>query len=124
MPPFANPKTLRRVSTAKKNHIDGWKEGLHLQADSGHTLQELLERVASDRAWFPTSLLRDAERLVDENVCYRASVSRSYYAMYHAMRAAVFVFHGGDDHQEHKILPAQAPTDMNTPDVWSNKLKD
>ena len=58
---------------------------------------------------FATSLLRDAERLVGENLCYRASVSRSYYAMYHAMRAAVFVFHGGDDHQEHKILPAKHP---------------
>ena len=44
--------------------------------------------------------------------------------MYHAMRAAAFVFHGGDDHQEHKTLPTQAPGDMPTPDIWSNKLKD
>jgi len=53
-----------------------------------------------------------------------AAVSRSYYAMYHAMRAAAFVFHGGDDHQEHQTLPGKAPDDMQTRDLWSNKLKD
>jgi uncharacterized protein (UPF0332 family) len=122
---FASPKALRRVGTAKKSLIEGWKEGRHLEAESTHTLQELVERAAADRFRLAQSLLRDAERLAANSPpLYRAAVSRGYYAMYHAMRAAAYVFHGGDDHQEHKTLPSQAPADMTTPDVWSNKLKD
>jgi uncharacterized protein (UPF0332 family) len=125
MAKFARSKALRRVTSAKKNTIDGWREGRQLEVESGHTLEDLLQRVASDRFKFAKLLLRDAERLAAQNPPqYRAAVSRSYYAMYHAMRAAAFVFHGGDDHQEHKTLPAHAPTDMTNADIWSNKLKD
>jgi len=125
MAKFASSTTLRRVTTAPKKLIDGWKEGRHLETESTHTLDELLARVASDRIGLARSLLRDAERLAAQQPpLYRASVSRGYYAMYHAMRAAAFVYHGGDDHQEHKILPTKAPGDMTDQDKWSNKLKD
>lgn len=125
MPHFASSTALRRVATAQKKLIDGWKEGRHLERESSHTLEELLARVAADRIGLARSLLRDAERLAAQHPpLFRASVSRGYYAMYHAMRAAAFVFHGGDDHQEHKALPTKAPADMPEPDKWSNKLKD
>lgn len=125
MPEFASSKTLLRVSTAKKSLIDGWKEGRHLETNSGRDLPALVERATSDRLLFAVALLRDAETLAARTPPqYRASISRSYYAMYHAMRAAVYFAHGGDDHQEHKALPAQAPADMTARDDWSNKLKD
>jgi uncharacterized protein (UPF0332 family) len=125
MAKFASPTTLRRVATANKKQIDGWREGRHLESESSRTLEELLARVASDRIGLARSLLRDAERLAAQTPpLYRASVSRGYYAMYHAMRAAAFVFHGGDDHQEHRALPAKAPDDLAEPDKWSNRLKD
>jgi uncharacterized protein (UPF0332 family) len=125
MAKFASPTTLRRVALARKTLIDNWKEGCRLETESTHSLEELLARVASDRIGLAISLLRDAERLAAHRPpLYRASVSRGYYAMYHAMRAATFVSHGGDDHQEHKVLPTQAPKDMREPDKWSNKLKD
>jgi uncharacterized protein (UPF0332 family) len=125
MAKFASSTTLRRVTTAPKKLIDGWKEGRHLETESTRTLEELLARVASDRIGLARSLMRDAERLAAQHPpLYRASVSRGYYAMYHAMRAAAFVYHGGDDHQEHKTLPTKAPGDMAEADKWSNKLKD
>ena len=125
MPPFANSENLLRVSKAKKLEIERWQEGLYLESKTGHTLKELVDRAAADRLLLASSFLRDAGRLVSENPpLYRAAVSRSYYAMYHAMRAAAYVFHGGDDHEAHQTLPGKAPTDMNTPDFWSNKLKD
>ena len=125
MPEFASAKTLLRVSTAKKSVIDGWKEGRHLETDSGRDLPSLVERATSDRLTFAVLLLRDAEKLATRgSPQYRASISRSYYAIYHAMRAAVYFAHGGDDHQEHRALPAQAPQDMTERDSWSNKLKD
>lgn len=124
MAKFASSTTLRRVSTATKKLIDGWSEGRHLETESAHTLEELRARVASDRVGLAKALLRNAERLAAQlPPLYRAAVSRGYYATYHAMRAAAYVFHGGDDHQEHKTLP-KAPTDMTTPNTWSNKLKD
>lgn len=45
------------------------------------------------------------------------------YSMYHAMRAATFIFHTGDDHQEHKSLPANLPDDFPDKDAWANTLK-
>jgi uncharacterized protein (UPF0332 family) len=124
MPEFASSKTLLRVSTAKKSLIDDWKEGRYLETESGRDLPSLVERATSDRVMFAAALLRDAERLATrDSPQYRASISRSYYAMYHAMRAAVYFAHGGDDHQEHRALPTQAPADMTARDDWSNKLK-
>ncbi len=54
---------------------------------------------------------------------YRAATSRLYYAMYHAIRAAAYVFHNGDDHQEHSVLPLHLPTDFPNGQKWQNSLK-
>jgi len=44
--------------------------------------------------------------------------------MYHAMRSAAYLFHGGDEHQEHKILPGKTPDDFPNASYWENRLKD
>jgi hypothetical protein len=43
--------------------------------------------------------------------------------MYQAMRAAVYIAHGGDDHEEHSKLPSHVPTDFPEQD-WQTRLKD
>jgi hypothetical protein len=43
--------------------------------------------------------------------------------MYHAMRSCVFIFHDGDDHQEHSVLPLHIPQDFDSGVDWQNKLK-
>lgn len=43
---------------------------------------------------------------------FRSSISRSYYAMYHAARAVTFAFHQGDDFERHIILPRNLPSDL------------
>lgn len=43
--------------------------------------------------------------------------------MYHSLRACAFVFHGGDDHEEHSKLPTKIPPDFEDRESWGNKLK-
>jgi len=43
--------------------------------------------------------------------------------MYHALRACAFLFHEGDDYQEHSKLPLQIPKDFDVGIDWQNKLK-
>jgi uncharacterized protein (UPF0332 family) len=50
-------------------------------------------------------------------------VGRSYYAMYHAVRAVVFLAYGGDDHEAHAKLPGQLPADFSDRTNWENTLK-
>ncbi|MGE3066876.1 MAG: HEPN domain-containing protein, partial [Hyphomicrobiaceae bacterium] len=54
---------------------------------------------------------------------FRDSVSRSYYSMYHAARTVTYVFHRGDDHEEHNALHKALPDDLPNVDQWRNDLK-
>lgn len=122
---FASTKNLLRVSKAKKNDIDRWKEGRSLQTDTGRTLEELYERAVADRLDLAFRFLRVGVRLLKGSKPeYRLAVGRLYYSMYHAMRAAVYFSYGGDDHEEHRTLPAKAPDDLPGGAILSNSLKD
>jgi len=122
---FATNKNLLRVSKAKKSEIDRWKEGRALESSSGRTIEELSHRVVADRLQLAMRFLRVGDRLhAGAQPDYRLAVSRYYYAMYHAMRAAAYFSHGGDDHEEHSKLPSNAPTDLPNSALLSNSLKD
>lgn len=55
----------------------------------------------------------------------RAAIARYYYAMYHAMRAAAFEFHKGDDHEQHSVLSQRGiPDDYPKRALAANTLKD
>lgn len=124
MPSFAPPQQLLRVAKGKKSDIDHWKEGAYLQSRTGKTIDELRYRAAADRYRLAAGFLRQAKRLNEGSPrMYRSAVSRCYYSMYHAMRAAVYVAHGGDDFEEHRVLPTNAPADLNNRASWSNSLK-
>jgi len=120
---FAPHATLVRVTKAKKNDVERWKEGRHLET-SGRTVEELVDRAVADRYEFAIQFFRTAERAFsDRRPMYRLAVSRYYYSMYHALRAAAYKHHGGDDHEEHRTLPGKIPDDMPNYALLGNTLK-
>jgi uncharacterized protein (UPF0332 family) len=122
---FANTERLRRISEGTARDYGLWTEGVFLQTDTGHTLDELRDRATSDRlALAAACATRAAAMLTVRRPMYRDVVSRSYYAMYHAWRAVAFHVHGGDDHQEHKKLPDFEPTGFGNSALWQNRLKE
>lgn len=52
----------------------------------------------------------------------RESISKSYYALYHSLRAVVFVEEGGDDYNAHSELPKRIPTGFPSRDIWKSKI--
>ena len=125
MPQVLRDDRLNRLIRATNEQINYWKEGVSLQKDSGRTIPELISKAAADRWYFAYEHRHDANKLLKSiPPLYRNAISRYYYSMYHAMRACVFVFHGGDDYQEHSKLPSHIPKDFPPGTPWSNMLKD
>lgn len=83
-------------------------------------IQQLVQQATSDRLGLAGEHLVTADALVLTGQ-YRSSISRHYYAMYHAARAVVFAEVGGDDHEQHSVLPANLPSSL--PDRASRAAK-
>jgi uncharacterized protein (UPF0332 family) len=125
MPSFASSETLLRLSKAEKRLLLAWREGVHLEGSTGHSIEELRQRSTADRWGLARAFRRQGDRMmVATPPLYRDALSRYYYSMYHAMRAVVFFTHGGDDHQEHSKLPGFTPGDFPQAMLWQNALKD
>ena len=125
MPAYAPQKMLRRVSNAKKRDISHWREGRHLEKESGRTIDDLQQRAIADRWVLANSFRRNADRMMAlQPPLYRDAISRYYYAMYHAMRSVVFFAEGGDDYEQHSALPGHTPNDLDETERWQNMLKD
>jgi uncharacterized protein (UPF0332 family) len=115
---------MLRVTTAKKQVILGWQEGVSLASESAQTIEELRQRAAADRLQLAFDCRRRANHLISASPpLYRDAISRYYYAMYHAMRAVVYFVERGDDHQEHRELPPMTPSDFPQASIWTNELK-
>lgn len=114
------------MSISSGASIRSWNEGVSLVKDSGRTVTELLEKVAADRWIFASTQRAHAKILMRQKPpLYRSAISRHYYAMYHAMRACVFLSNPGDDHEDHNKLPLHIPPDFDQQSVnWQAKLKD
>ena len=54
---------------------------------------------------------------------YRIAVARFYYAMYHALRAVIYLEYDGDDHEEHRHLPTKEVPSLPGDPQWRNKIK-
>ena len=122
--PLVLPRArLVRISKSQKEVINNWTEGVSLQNDSGRTIPELMRLVSGDRWCLACEHRRQANRL-RRIFMYRSAVSRYYYAMYHAMRACIYISHGGDDHEKHLDLPKNIPSNFDPAVNWQNKLKD
>ncbi|MCL5043684.1 MAG: hypothetical protein M1336_00085 [Deltaproteobacteria bacterium] len=127
---------LNRVGKAKRDEVNQWREGVSLERRAQRTIADLMVVVTTARFQLAQQCRADGNGLLNTNPPrFRAAVSRYYYAMYHAMRACVYLSHGGDDHEAHVVLPQKVPGDFPAtgwqatagapPSVdWQNKLKD
>jgi len=116
---------LIHISKATKLEISNWKEGVSIENDSKLSISELVCFIASDRWQLASDHKGQADLLLQEELrLYRSAISRYYYAMYHAMRACIYIFHGGDDYQEHAKLSQYIPSDFSTSKDWQTVLKD
>ena len=124
--PLSNVRRLR-ISKAQKNDIKLWAEGVSLERDSGLSVDDLVRNAAVERWRLALLQLRQGRAALRAmRPSYRAAISRFYYAMYHAARAVVYLETTGDDHEEHRKLPAQLPTSLPSANGkdWQNRLKD
>lgn len=115
---------LVRVAKANKELIDHWKEGVSLTNDLGVGIDDLRTRVTAARFRLAVEFRRQANLILKTAPhLARSAISRYYYCLYHALRSAAYIHHGGDDHEAHAELPQKLPNDI--PDVgnWKNTLK-
>lgn len=116
---------LIHISKAVKVDFQRWREGISLKQDSGREIDELARIVARDRWRLAAQHRRHGTSLFSlARPPYRSVISRYYYAMYHAMRACAYLYHQGDDFEEHSKLPSNIPNDFPNQQTWQNKLKD
>lgn len=117
-------RRLLRIGLAKAKEQAAWLEGISIERSAGVPLNQLRVRVAVSRF----ELAREMKRQCTYNASaptamQRLTISRSYYAMYHAVRAAAYLHYGGDDHQQHSDLPQRIPPDLPNSAIWGNQLK-
>jgi uncharacterized protein (UPF0332 family) len=121
---FADNRRLIRVVKASKEELRGWAEGVSLERDTGHTLDELRHRVTSDRVGLAALFRRRGHFLrTTSPPLNREAVSRFYYSMYHCWRALIYFTHEGDDHQAHSELATKDPPGFPDIDMWKNRVK-
>lgn len=122
--PRITESELLLISKAKLEKLKNFADGVSLCRRAGSSIAGLRARVAKDRLRLANAQLRDAIQAASSKPqLSRTAVSRAYYAMYHAARAATYISFGGDDHEEHSALPSKMPSDLPNLEQWRNKLK-
>ncbi|MFS2205821.1 HEPN domain-containing protein [Variovorax sp. Varisp36] len=116
---------LLLISKANQEKLKNFADGVLLSARANRSISQLQWRVAEDRILLARRHLRDA-KLASRTMpsLTRAIVSRAYYSMYHAARAATYVYHKGDDHEAHTALATKLPSDFPNCDIWKMRLKE
>jgi uncharacterized protein (UPF0332 family) len=122
----ASEDRLQRITKAPKNTLVLLKEGVSIESTLARQLDDAMDQTVADRLDLADEFLDMAERLYRSKTdMSRPAIARYYYAMYHAMRAVAYQNHGGDDHEQHTVLPAKGvPNDYPNKDLASNELKD
>lgn len=116
---------LLRISKATKIELAAWIEGSNLEATAGMPLNVLTLTVTVHRYRLALLHLAQGNKLFSgQRPAYRGSISRYYYALYNGFRACAYIFHGGDDHEKHVVLPKYIPDDFPNSAQWQNALKD
>lgn len=82
---------------------------------------QMVQQAASDRLTLAGEHLRAGDHSLLGSR-FRSSISRHYYAMYHAARAVVFAVTAGDDHERHSVLPRKLPASMTNRARRENEL--
>src|SRR5471030_1246615 len=124
MPPLTDSEFLL-ISKSDFNKLQNFADGAQLARRSRRTIKQLQALVAKDRLTLAKLHLKDATAVLKCSPSMnRAVVSRAYYALYHAARAASYISFGGDDYEQHTTLPTKFPVDFPDSAVWRNRLKD
>lgn len=123
--PILTDSELLLISKSYEEKLRNFSDGALLARRARKTIKQLQIRVAKDRLTLAKLHLKDA---VAASKCLpsmnRAVVSRAYYALYHAARAASYLSLGGDDYEQHSVLPTKFPGDFPNADHWKNRLKE
>lgn len=112
------------IGKASRERLSTYKRGVYLETRFGKSIDDLkidacLARWALAIRFLQYARKADAVRPRQN----RLVIGRSYYCMYHAARAVVFHFTGGDDHEAHSALPNALPTDFPNRQAWLNQLR-
>jgi uncharacterized protein (UPF0332 family) len=115
---------LLRVGKVRSTEQKLWLEGLSIERSANQSISDLQRRVSKARF----ALAKEMQRAVmlarrSRIPVHRSIVSRSYYCMYHAVRAAAYMFYLCDDHERHSDLPKMVPSDFPDSASWGNQLK-
>lgn len=122
MPTLPDDRLLR-VSKAKKDQLEAWKEGVNLNGIT--PISQIVLQIAAHRWRLARLHLIQGNRLYDSKPrSLRGAISRYYYSIYHALRTSAYIFHGGDDYEEHRKLPQYVPNDFPNQNYWQNAIKD
>jgi len=122
--PKVNSEDLLFVSKSPKARLDSLAAGASLVSRTGREIKQLRAKAAVDRLQLAVTFLKEAKSLYKGGLHLRRTVvSRGYYSMYHALRSAAFIHHGGDDHEQHTVLPTKLPNDFPDRARWENSLK-
>lgn len=117
-------KRLLRIGLAKGKEQSAWLEGISLERAAGQTIDQLRCRVVASRFSLAKEMRNQSSYSpLSSMPIQRLTISRSYYVMYHSIRAAAYLFYLGDDHQQHSELPQKVPNDFPNHAVWANQLK-
>jgi uncharacterized protein (UPF0332 family) len=122
--PKASSEDLLFVSKSSKDRLSFLAAGASIVSRTGYDVKRLRTKAALDRLDLAAAFFREASSLNNGATHLRRTVvSRAYYSMYHALRAATFISYGGDDHEQHTILPTKLPDDFPDHAKWQNALK-
>lgn len=115
---------LLLISKAKLEKLRNFADGVSLSQRARLSIDGLRTRVVKDRLALAKSKLKAATQAAScMPSLWRTAISRAYYCMYHAARAATYLSYGGDDYEEHSTLPGKLPVDFPNYAHWQNKLK-
>lgn len=102
-------QVVLHISTLKKVDVQAYLN--NVGGRHPFPITPLMRQVVSDRLKFAGEHLGTGDQLLAIQQ-FRSSISRHYYAMYHAARAVVFAVEQGDDHERHNLLPRHLPQNM------------
>lgn len=116
---------LLQLAKYKKSQIDWLRNGIRIEQLAGRPIDDLVLHACTARHRLASHFLISANVLLKAKPArHRDSISRSYYALYHAARAVVYCSNKGDDHQEHDQLYRHLPADFPNTDGWKSELKE
>lgn len=122
----AAEQRLHRVTELERRSLSLMQEGVSIEAALSRTLADAMAQAVADRLNLADEFIHMADALMrSRHDLARAAIARYYYAMYHAMRAAAYQHHSGDDFEAHTVLSTKGvPDDYPSSNVASNELKD